>query len=104
MNRLRILGLAAIAAVTLLGCGVEAYVETTGTTEPAVATDATAGEFVYLLEADKRELVREVVAGTPACAGTEVDSAMLIVVSLRASEGDPDRPVRPIVEGACADV
>jgi hypothetical protein len=103
----RILCVAAVAAtlgLTACGGGGDSSSDSTdasSTTGDSAALTMTVADFVPLVEADKQAVIDEVVAASPQCEGLDADKDFLITVSVRATDGPPDRPVARLIRDAC---
>jgi hypothetical protein len=104
----RALCLAAVAATLgLAACGggddsaSGDSTDASATSGDSAALTMTVADFVPLLEADKQAAIEDVVAASPQCDGLDADRDFLITVSVRATDGPPDRPVARLIRDAC---
>jgi hypothetical protein len=105
--RARRLALAGLLGLTLaLGaCGGDDEPESVSDagTEQAIRDETmTASEFVLLLEDEKIETMERIFATTPQCENVDpADRDVLTLLSVRATEADPEEPIADVIADNC---
>ena len=105
--RARRLALAALLGLTLtlVACGGDGDSESVSDagTEQAIRDETmTASEFVLLLEDEKIETMERIFATTPQCENVDpADRDVLTLLSVRATEADPEEPIADVIADNC---
>ena len=91
--------------LTLGACGGDDEPESVSDagTEQAIRDETmTASEFVLLLEDEKIETMERIFATTPQCENVDpADRDVLTLLSVRATEADPEEPIADVIADNC---
>jgi ABC-type glycerol-3-phosphate transport system substrate-binding protein len=103
----RLCSLAVAAALAIAGCGGDDESADSGATGAQGASgaegvnDVTAEEFLAKLLPEKQVAIEAVAATEPECEGIKVEPSLVLVISEKASEAEPETTLTELVTAEC---